>query len=194
MLTFITDLGDAARLVPASILLITYLAYLRSTRAAVILVSTLALCAGTTLVLKVGLNACGLDAGTFDLRSPSGHASLSTTFYSCFALMFAVDRGAYTRALLLAGSAALIAAIAISRILIEAHTVSEVALGLLVGLACVGWFGVRYFRHPPLRLPWPPILFGASDVLVATQGWHLSPEDAIRQLAALVRAGIIACT
>src|SRR5438477_8320806 len=41
MLHFITDLGDAARLVPASLLLVGYLLYLRSTRAAVILVSTL---------------------------------------------------------------------------------------------------------------------------------------------------------
>src|SRR5438105_15291438 len=33
MLHFITDLGDAARLVPASLLLVGYLLYLRSTRA-----------------------------------------------------------------------------------------------------------------------------------------------------------------
>jgi membrane-associated phospholipid phosphatase len=190
MLHFITDLGDAARLLPASALLAGYLLYLRSTRAAVILVSTLALCAGITVLLKFAFHACGVETHAFALRSPSGHASLSTAFYASAALMFSVERGAYTRAILMIGSAGLIVAIAVSRVLVDAHSASEVAVGLLIGLGSAGWFGFRYLKDDPTWLPWPPVLLAAAALLAVTQGWHLSLEQAIGELADWVRHGV----
>jgi membrane-associated phospholipid phosphatase len=191
MLHFVTDLGDAARLLPASLLLAGYLLYLRSARAALILVSTLAVCAGVTVLLKLGLHACGLETHAFGLRSPSGHASLSTAFYISSAMMFSVDRGAYARAVLMLGSAGLIAAIAVSRVLVDAHTATEVAVGLLIGLGSAAWFGFRYFRGEPIWLPWPPVILVAVALLAATQGWHLSLEDAIGRIALWLRTGIV---
>jgi undecaprenyl-diphosphatase len=194
MLHFITDLGDAARLLPASLLLTGYLVYLRSLRAAVILVSTLAVCAAATLLLKVGLSVCGLETHELALTSPSGHASMSTAFYASFAIMFSVERGTWARATLMAVSAGVVAAIAISRVLIQAHSAVEVAAGLAIGLASVGWFGHRYFRQAPAWLPWPPVLAAALLLLLATQGWHLRLEDQVQQLAAWLNAGIAACS
>jgi hypothetical protein len=113
MLRLITDIGDSALFVPASALLLAYLLYLRRARTAVIWASTLALCAGLTIVMKIGFHGCGADLPLLNMRSPSGHASFSTTFYACFALMIAVDQDRWKRLALLLASTGLVLLIAI---------------------------------------------------------------------------------
>lgn len=78
MLNTITGLGNSAFLIPASALLIAYCLYLRSSRAALIWISTLALCAGLTIALKIGFRACGGEVPAFHTRSSGyiGGASL----------------------------------------------------------------------------------------------------------------------
>jgi membrane-associated phospholipid phosphatase len=185
MFKLIAGLGDSSFLIPASGLLVAYCLYLRSSRAALIWISTLALCAGLTIALKIGFRACGGEVPAFHIRSPSGHTSLSTTFYGCFALMIAIREERAARLSVLLTSILLVAAIAVSRVVLEAHTVDEVVAGLLIGLCCVSWFAFRYLSCPPSTVPWQPLAVAFLALALLTHGWHVDFEVMIGYLARL---------
>jgi membrane-associated phospholipid phosphatase len=193
MAQFVTDLGDSTLLIPASALVVAYLLYLRATKSVALWVVTLGLCAALTVAAKIGLTACGAGVPLLDLRSPSGHTSLSTTFYMCSALMISADKGRWTRLSLLSGTVALIAAIAVSRVMLHAHTFSEVATGFLIGICCVTWFGARYLGHPPLALRWQPFVIAVCLLAVLVHGWHLNFESLFADLAHLLRRDTGVC-
>lgn len=189
----ITDLGDAALLLPASGLLLAYLLYARSERAAAIWASTLALSLGLTLLLKIGFHACGAEIPLVALRSPSGHTSFSTTFYSCAAMMISVDRERWTRLTLLLAAGLLVSAIAASRIVLHAHTPGEVVLGLLIGALSVAWFAFRYFERPVASFPWWPLLAAVIGIAILMHGRHFGVEGLITDLAQLLRLDMGIC-
>lgn len=187
----ITDLGDAAVLIPASAMLVAYLLYVRSTRTAGIWVATLVLCAGLTIFAKLALYTCGTVA---DLRSPSGHTSVSVTFYGCCALMMGADKERWNRLLLVLGGTLIAAAIAMSRVLLHAHSIGEVVAGFIIGAFCVAWFALGQFAQPSSpRLRWEPALVMLALVAVAMHGRHWSVEAAIVHLAHLLHADMRFC-
>ncbi|MGO8918150.1 MAG: phosphatase PAP2 family protein [Stellaceae bacterium] len=190
----ITDLGDSALLIPASALVVLCLLWRKAARGAAIFTSALALCAGLTLALKIGFHACGVDAPLLDIHSPSGHTSLSTTFYACSALLISGDKDRWTRWSVFAVSAALAAAIAASRVIVEAHTGNEVILGLLVGACCVAWFGWRYFDGPTASLPWQAPLLGFLAAVVLTHGWRLNIEAVVAAVASALQSRFPVCS
>ncbi|MBV9523744.1 MAG: phosphatase PAP2 family protein, partial [Alphaproteobacteria bacterium] len=158
MIEWITDLGDAALLLPASAVLFCYFLYRRAISGAFAWVSALLICAAATTVLKIAFNACGSAVPLLDIRSPSGHASLSTAFYLCAGIVAATDTRPSRRAATLLASVTLIAAIAASRIALHAHTPAEVAFGCVIGLCSAAWFLVNYARSRPAAVDWRPIV------------------------------------
>jgi membrane-associated phospholipid phosphatase len=187
----VTDLGDAAVVVPASAMLLAYLLYVRSTKTASIWVATLVLCAGLTIFAKLALYTCGTVA---DLRSPSGHTSVSVTFYGCCALMMSADKDRRNRLLLMLGGTAIAAAIAMSRVLLHAHTIGEVVAGFIIGAFCVAWFAAGYFAQPSSpRLRWEPGLVMLVLVVLAMHGRHWTLEAPIAHLARLLHADMRFC-
>lgn len=193
MARFISEFGDAALLVPGSALVLIYLLARRAPRAALLWASTLALCAGVTLALKLGFHVCGARAPLLDIRSPSGHASLSATFYGSCALMAAGDKGRRARLAGLTASAALVLAVAVSRVALGLHTVNEVVTGLAVGIACTAWFGWRYFARPPAALSLTPVIIAFGLIVLALRGSHFDIEGAIIRAADLFRADLLVC-
>jgi membrane-associated phospholipid phosphatase len=182
----VTDLGDSALLVPASLLLLAYLLYLGKRRLALVWMATVALCASLTLMVKIAFPVLGADLPFPDMLHPSGHASFGTTFYLCAALMLAGDREGWRRTAILVAAVVLAAAIAISRVIVQAHSVSEVIFGLAIGSVCVGWFSLRYFAGQKPRLGWEPLLGMLLALAVVTHGWHLDLEGLVRHLSTMV--------
>jgi membrane-associated phospholipid phosphatase len=191
LVSSITHIGDAALLIPASALLVAYLAYRRSPDHARLWLATLALCGFLTLALKVIFSACATGLATFALRSPSGHTSLSLTFYGCAAVMASVDKTRATQLAMVAVSVGL--AVALTRIALNAHTTNEVLTGLLIGGLCVAWFGKRYFALRPIILPWPALVAAVALLAVATHGVHWDFEWLARRIASLLRSGAAFC-
>ena len=189
----ITDFGDAALLVPASGMVLAYLLYVRSARTAGIWAVTLVLCACLTIFAKLALYTCGAELALTDLRSPSGHTSISVTFYGCCALMMSVDKERQARLLLLAGGAVIAVAIAVSRVLLEAHTVADVVAGFAIGAFCVAWFASRYFARPASPLPWELALAALGILIVLAHGSHWTVEAAIAHVARLLHANMLFC-
>ena len=193
LLHAITDLGDSALLLPASAFLVAYLFYFRTLTVAWIWVSTLALCAFLTLFLKVAFFTCGTAVPALDLHSPSGHTSLSMTFYGCAALMVSADKGRATQIAMLAAGTLLVVAVAISRVLLHAHSPTEALLGLSIGIVCVAWFGRRFWALPPLSLPWRWARAVVVLLAIVTHGMHWDIEWAVARIAALIHSAAPIC-
>jgi membrane-associated phospholipid phosphatase len=188
-----TDLGDSAVLVPASAMLLAYLLYIRSTRTAGIWAATLVLCACLTVFAKLALYTCDTGLSFPDLRSPSGHTSLSVTFYGCSALMIGADKEASARWLIVLGSFVTAAAIAVSRVLLEAHTISDVAVGFMIGAFCVACFSSLYFARPPSPMRWELALAVLGIVALLMDGRHWNFEGVIAHVARLLHANMRIC-
>lgn len=157
MLHVITDLGDAALLAPASALLLVYLLCLKRAHTAAIWALAVALCAALTLLGKVVFHFGDEYFAFLGVRSPSGHVSMSAAFYGCGAFLVGVQTRPRMRIAIGLASAALIAAVAASRILLRAHTPGEVVVGLLIGLCCVAWFAHALLQRPFRPLRWQPL-------------------------------------
>src|SRR5258708_4456996 len=101
-----------------------WLALLRSRRAAAWWIISVVLCAACTGILKLFFYGC---PRALDLNNPSGHASLSTLVYGAILLVTVIESNSgLLRALLISGSAGLIAGIAVSRLVLHVHSVVEV--------------------------------------------------------------------
>jgi membrane-associated phospholipid phosphatase len=188
LLHLVTDLGDAALLLPASLVLFGYFLYLRSPVGAFAWASALALCITLTILAKLSIMACGDWLSIFDVRSPSGHTSLSAMFYSGGAIAVSAQRDQRTSRLLLAASALLVIVIAASRVLLSAHSAGEVVLGLAIGGVSVAWFARCAEPHGLPALAWQPVAASFVVLALLLHGLHLTLEGELEHLAALVRA------
>jgi hypothetical protein len=190
--TLVTGLGDAVLLLPAALVLLIYLARSRNWRAASAWMAALTLCVALTVVTKIVFHACGAAFPDLAIRSPSGHTSLSATFYGCSALMVASEQSRTQRLAVLFAGGGLIMAIAASRIALHAHTVQEVAGGLAIGLLCIAVYAIgclpRVVSLPGWRAPVAALVILA----VLTHGRHLNVESLLDRMADRLRlAGYI---
>ena len=137
---FVTNLGDLAVLLPASLGLIAFLAWIGSREDAAAYAAASAVCLLAALFAKLGFAACGARYSAIGVESPSGHSAFGATFYGCLAVLFGAGRTLSRRLTLYAAAVALVLLIGASRVALEAHTASEVAVGLFIGAMTIGLF------------------------------------------------------
>jgi membrane-associated phospholipid phosphatase len=160
-LVALTEFGDIAVLMPLAAVMLLWLLLMRSPRAAAWWAIAVAVCASLTAMLKVSFYGC---PPIPDLRSPSGHTSFSTLVYGAMALVTATERIGSRRIIAISGGVSFIVAIAVSHLLVYAHSALAVGLGLVIGISSVSVFGQGYLRDRPARV-W------LSPVFVAGGGW-----------------------
>jgi membrane-associated phospholipid phosphatase len=192
-LHIITDLGDSALLLPASLALVAYLWLSDWRRPAFALATSLAACMVLTVALKIGFHACGHEISGLSIRSPSGHTAFSTTVYGCGALLLGAGRNRAFRIGIALAAAALVAAIATSRILLHAHTTADVLAGLAIGLCCIAIFRFRTAEAPDIAPRWRLLVATFAMLAVLTHGRHLNAEELIRHLALQLRSAADVC-
>jgi membrane-associated phospholipid phosphatase len=188
-LHIVTDLGDAALLLPAALLMLGYFLYLRSLRGALAWASAVGLCIALTIVAKLGFMACGSWLEILDIRSPSGHTSLSTIFYCGSAVAIAAGRPEPIGRLLLAASILLVLVIAASRVLLNAHSAGEVVLGLAIGGVSVAWFAHAAAARNLPAMAMAPIAACFIALALALHHMHVTLEGPLEHLASLLRKG-----
>jgi undecaprenyl-diphosphatase len=88
-------------------------------------------------------------AQTLGPSFPSGHTSAAAAFYAALALILARGRTPRVRSLLAGAAGAIAVAVALSRVLLDVHWVSDVIAGLLLGWA---WFAVCAIAFGSRRL------------------------------------------
>jgi membrane-associated phospholipid phosphatase len=182
---FITNFGDAAVLVPLAAATLLWLSRIVGRRSALMWCGAWLVAGGATALLKVYLSACGTPFGTLD--SPSGHTSMSTFVYGGLAVIAGTETESWTRIAAAATGTALVAAVALSRVMLGAHSPVEVAVGLAIGGAALALFARTYLQQRGAERQIWPLLAGAALVALALYGHHARLEPLWRTLAAHLR-------
>lgn len=189
----IASLADSALLLPASALLLLFLAILGRFRIAAILALALVLAGAGTIVAKLLFHACGRAITDATVVSPSGHMSFATIFYGAVAILFGAGRPRWARLALGLGAALLVVAVGISRVRTQAHTSAEVAVGFLIGAAALAVFAALQRRAAQPTLPWVPVALCFGLALALLGGRHFSLEYRIRAVARDLSAALDVC-
>jgi len=174
-----TDFGDLAVLAPLAVAILIWLRYF--SRVAAWWILALSICVGLTALLKIVFYGCP-PAG--DLHSPSGHASLSTLVYGVIALTTAAAWPGFRRVIVIGAGAGLILAIGVSRLLLDAHSLAEVGLGLIIGIVSLALFGHKYLKTPNTKV-WP-LLLAAGVLISILHGSELHAEEILQRITAYV--------
>ena len=193
VVALITGLGDAALLLPAAALVLLYLVRTRSWRAAAGWAAVLTLCAALTMVAKMVFHACGGQFPALGIHSPSGHTSLSTTFYGCGSLILSAHQSRSRRLTALLASVGLSLAIAASRVALHAHTIEEAAAGFAIGVFCVALFATHYLPRAVYLPYWPIPVMAILGLALVTHGRHLSVERLLDRAADRLRLAQYLC-
>lgn len=183
---YLTDFADQAVIIPLVLAVAVMLAIQGWRRGAITWLVVVFITFLATLCFKVMFLACSPLFGPMDVHSPSGHVAAATVVTGGLAAMLTRQR----RSIL---PAALVAAIVIgvSRLVLGAHSLPEVMVGALIGLA--GAAALMRFggKPPPLNLA--PLVAVVVIVAALFHGLHLPAEAAIRHTAFRASFFIPAC-
>jgi len=189
-LTSLTNLGDLAVLLPVAIVVLVWLAFMHTREPALWWVIALAFCVGGTGLLKIIFSVCPPVPG---LQSPSSHTSLSTLVYGGLATFLAVRSGSWQRLVVIAAGGALVGSIALSRVMLNSHTLLETGFGIAIGGLALLLFARGYLRHREPQTPLRPLLLTVAVLLVLLHGQQLHAEDLVRVIGGYLRTGGLAC-
>jgi membrane-associated phospholipid phosphatase len=183
---YLTDFADQAVILPLVLATAVALAIQGWRRGAVVWLLVVAVTFVAMVVFKVMFLACSPLFGPIDVHSPSGHVAAATVVTGGLAAMLTRRRASILPAALLAAIV-----IGLSRLLLGMHSVPEVILGALVGLA--GAAALLRFAGPPPRLKIAPLVAVIVAVAALFHGLHLPAEAAIRHTAFRASQFISAC-
>ena len=187
IMVFVTELGDGIVIALVSVTVLAWLLWLRKWRVAGYWTAAIVFgqLAATTfkLVLQRPRPLPNIYDGLSTYAFPSGHAVMSTVAYGFLAVLIAHQLSRSRRWVAYAMAALLISVIAMSRLYLGAHWLSDVLGGLSLGLIWVSLLGIAYYRHSP-HISLPKSLPGVALIaLVLAGGWHISDrysEDLLR--------------
>ena len=186
-LTFVTDFADQAVILPVVAVVFLILLAQRRWRVAGAWMLVVPGVLGTLLVLKVACFACGWLLPAFDLdqlalRSPSGHVASATVVSSGVFALQARRLRVGTIPAVLSATLAVAVIIGVTRVLLGAHSTSEVVVAAFVGGAGAVAFARLSGQHL-LEKSGLPVAAAAAFMVVIFHGSHL-PAEAIIQNAA----------
>lgn len=177
VMVFATELGDTAVIGLVAAAVLAWLLWRRSWRVAAYWSAAVGVGQCVALLIKVSLQRprplADISHGLSSYAFPSGHATMSTVAYGFLAVLVARQLSPSRRWIAYALAALLICVIALSRLYLGAHWLSDVLGGLSLGLAWVSLLGIAYYRHVPASAA-PGNLPGVAIIaLVLAGGWHI---------------------
>ncbi len=105
---------------------------------------------------------------------PSGHTTMAVVIYGFLALILSRGRTPLVRAALYLGAFFISALIAVSRLYLGVHWLSDVLGGFLLGSAWIALLGLLYLERPCEGLPARRLAAGGLLVLALAGGWQIS--------------------
>jgi membrane-associated phospholipid phosphatase len=149
----ITRLGEAQILLPAALALCAWLGRRAPARPLVAWwLGLLALAVLITTASKVAFLGWGVGSAWLDFTGVSGHAMFAAAIYPLLLGVEAAGRSAAWQRLAFGAGVSLALLVAVSRVMVGAHSVSEVVAGLAVGGAASAW-ALGQGHLPRLRVP-----------------------------------------
>lgn len=189
---FLTNFGDEAVLLPLAAATLLWLARVVGRRSATMWCGAFLIAGGGTAILKIYLSACATPIDT--LGSPSGHTSMSALVYGGLALIAGAETESWRRVAAGVAGAALVAAVALSRVMLGVHSPADVAAGLVIGGAALALFARTYLQQRGVERQIWPLLAGAAIVALALHGQHARFEPLWRMLAGQLREATGLCS
>ena len=150
---WLTFLGDSMLLLPCAAIIVILLLWKADTRR--VCWQWLLLFGGASAVVvasKLAFLGWGIGSEAYDFTGFSGHSAMSASIWPVmlWILTNRASRGAHIAAV--AGGYLLAAVVGFSRIILHAHSVSEVMAGLLLGYAIsTSFLMMQYFRNTRLN-------------------------------------------
>jgi membrane protein DedA with SNARE-associated domain/membrane-associated phospholipid phosphatase len=177
-MVFVTELGDGVVIAAVGGAVLAWLLWRRRWHAAGYWVTAIGLGQLAATMIKLVMQRPrplpGLYQGLSTYAFPSGHATMSMVLYGFLAVLIARERPAAHRWRVYGLAALLVSAIAVSRLYLGAHWLSDVLGGLSLGLAWVALLAIAYYRHPAPH-PLPRGLSGVALLaLMLAGGWHVT--------------------
>jgi len=171
-MVFISGLGAQRVLLPLLAGSVAWLLWRHRTKAALHWLAAY-LCAGLlTWILKVTTRIERPIASLDGYAFPSAHTGMSVVTYGFLALLIARELPLSRRWLPYLSAGLLITPIALSRLYLGAHWLSDVLAGLSLGIFWVALIGIAYDRHPALRMPVIRLLLVAGTLLLLAGSWN----------------------
>jgi membrane-associated phospholipid phosphatase len=189
----VTDFGDSAVTLPLAALTLLYLLLSHWPRAAAALAISLAASGAAIAALKLALQSCGHRLLETTVINPSGHVVLSTMTYGALAVLLGGALPPRWWWVFHVAFAGLIAAIAVSRLMLHAHNLGEVLAGLAVGIGALALFCRLRGEPAPRRPRVGRLALSALLLIAAMHGTRWPIEAEIHDLVALIRARVPEC-
>lgn len=175
-MTFLTDFADQAVVLPVVVVIAAILVVRGRWREALIWLGVIGATFGVVLVLKIIFLACGPVFRPWSMRSPSGHTASAAVLIGGLAALLTGRLAVVWPVSALAGGA-----IGFTRVALGFHSVPEVLLGGMAGMAGAVVL-VRPVGVAPIRRP-VSLLVIVAVVAVALHGVRLPAEAAIWRFA-----------
>jgi membrane-associated phospholipid phosphatase len=183
---YLTDFADQAVVIPVVLAVAVALAVQGWRRGALVWLVVVAGTFTATLTFKLMFLACSPLFGPIDIHSPSGHVAAATVVSGGFAAMLTRRRASIMPVAVLAAIV-----IGVSRLVLGMHSLPEVVVGALIGLA--GAVALLRFSGPAPRLQIAPLIAVIVVAAAVFHGLHLPAEAAIRHTAFRAAQYIPAC-
>jgi len=181
--TLITDFGDSAVMLPAAVAIALWLAAGGAWRASLAWLGTFGSGAALVVATKLAFIGWGIGSAWLNFTGISGHTTLATAV--TLTAIHLLTRGLPTPLRLGLMAAGLVGALAIalSRLALEAHSLSEVAAGLALGSLIAGGFVATSRRLPAPRLTPGVMVAALAAVVVLMHGHEAASQNLITHLA-----------
>jgi cation-transporting P-type ATPase E len=177
----ITELGDAEVLVPVILVVLAWLVLRRLWQTALYWLAAVGVAELLVKLLKVALRRPrpGLFYGDIERFSfPSSHATLSVVTYGFLAFLLARESGAGPRKVIGLLATLMIVLIALSRLYLGAHWLSDVLGGLSFGAAWVAALAVAYVYQSREKIGAKGMAALVVITLIVAGGAHIATQHA----------------
>lgn len=193
----VTEMGDTMVTSTVAGATLAWLLWKRSWRAAAYLAAAIGGAVAFTMAVKLAVHwprpteiYRGWDAFSF----PSGHATVNAVLYGFLCFLVARELRLRWRASIVAAAGVLVALIAMSRLYLGAHWVSDVTAGIAFGAAWVSLLAMSYIRHQPRRLGGGVLLTVVGLSFIGAWSFHMdrafmrdvsryAPQQSVRKIS-----------
>jgi len=170
----VTRLGEAQLLLPAALLASAWLTWRLHARAtAKSWLSLLALAIALTTASKLAFIGWGLGIASLDFTGFSGHAMFAAAVYPMLARIASANASQVMQRSAVALGVVFAMVVAVSRLEVHAHSVSEVVTGSMLGFLVSGQAKKQNPTPPPSAAPWMPVVL---LLCLAAMPWKAPPS------------------
>jgi len=178
-----TELGDTAVVLPVTIVVFLWLAWMRAWRTTAYWLAAVAGASALNTVIKAALHRTrpgelfytGWSAFSF----PSGHSTVNVVLYGFLVFLVVRQLRPAWRSPVVVCGASLTLLIAFSRLYLGAHWLSDVIGGLAFGTAWLALLGLSYLRQPSERIRPAGLLIAGCAALTLAGGYNVYRRHAV---------------